>query len=86
MYPGWQEDAFWERCREQEERPFFGEGRIDFSRDEEKAAADDYGCELREMNEQQLKEAGVDPGMIRLSVGIEDVADIIADLEQAFVS
>ena len=35
------------------------------------------------MNEQQLKEAGVDPGMIRLSVGIEDVADIIADLEQA---
>lgn len=44
MYPGWQEDAFWERCREQEERPFFGEGRIDFSRDEEKAAADDYGC------------------------------------------
>ena len=37
MYPGWQEDAFWERCREQEERPFFGEGRIDFSRDEEKA-------------------------------------------------
>ena len=37
----------------------------------------------RQMNEQQLKEAGVDPGMIRLSVGIEDVADIIADLEQA---
>lgn len=37
----------------------------------------------RQMNEQQLKEAGVDPGMIRLSVGIEDVNDIIADLEQA---
>ena len=37
----------------------------------------------RQMNEQQLKEAGVDPGMIRLSVGIEDVDDIIADLDQA---
>lgn len=37
----------------------------------------------RQMNEQQLKEAGVDPGMIRLSVGIEDAEDIIADLDQA---
>lgn len=37
----------------------------------------------RQMNEEQLKEAGVDPGMIRLSVGIESVDDIIADLSQA---
>lgn len=37
----------------------------------------------RQMNEQQLREAGVDPGMIRFSVGIEDPEDIIADLEQA---
>lgn len=37
----------------------------------------------RQMNEEQLKEAGVDPGMIRLSVGIENVNDIIADLSQA---
>lgn len=37
----------------------------------------------RQMNEEQLKEAGVDPGMIRLSVGIENVNDIIADLRQA---
>lgn len=37
----------------------------------------------RQMNEEQLKEAGVDPGLIRLSVGIENVNDIIADLEQA---
>ncbi len=37
----------------------------------------------RQMNEQQLKEAGVDPGMIRLSVGIEDANDIIEDLDQA---
>ena len=37
----------------------------------------------RQMNEEQFKEAGVDPGMIRLSVGIENVDDIIADLSQA---
>lgn len=40
----------------------------------------------RQMNDQQLKEAGVSPGMIRLSVGIEHVEDIIADLEQALAS
>ena len=37
----------------------------------------------RQLNEEQLLEAGVDPSMIRLSVGIENVDDIIADLEQA---
>lgn len=37
----------------------------------------------RQMNDQQLKEAGVSPGMIRFSVGIENAEDIIADLEQA---
>ncbi|MBQ7065767.1 MAG: O-acetylhomoserine aminocarboxypropyltransferase/cysteine synthase [Lachnospiraceae bacterium] len=37
----------------------------------------------RQMNDEQLKEAGVDPGLIRLSVGIENVEDIIRDLEQA---
>lgn len=37
----------------------------------------------RQMNEEQLKEAGVDPGLIRLSVGIENVDDIIEDLSQA---
>lgn len=37
----------------------------------------------RQMNDQQLKDAGVSPGMIRFSVGIENVKDIIADLEQA---
>ena len=31
----------------------------------------------------QLKKAGAGPDVVRLSVGIEDVADIIADLEQA---
>jgi cystathionine beta-lyase/cystathionine gamma-synthase len=33
--------------------------------------------------DEQLKEAGVTRGMLRLSVGLEDVADLIADLDQA---
>lgn len=37
----------------------------------------------RQMNEEQLREAGVQPDLIRLSVGIENVNDIIEDLEQA---
>jgi len=37
----------------------------------------------RQLNEQQLEEAGVLPELIRLSVGIEDVDDILADLAQA---
>lgn len=37
----------------------------------------------RQMNDAQLVEAGVAPDLIRLSVGIENVKDIIADLEQA---
>lgn len=31
----------------------------------------------------QLARAGVTPGMVRLSVGLEDVSDLIADLDQA---
>lgn len=37
----------------------------------------------RQMNDEQLLEAGVKPDLIRFSVGIENVNDIIADLEQA---
>lgn len=37
----------------------------------------------RQMSDEQLREAGVAPDLIRLSVGIEDVEDIIADLKQA---
>lgn len=37
----------------------------------------------RQMNDQELKEAGVQPDLIRFSVGIESSEDIIADLEQA---
>ena len=37
----------------------------------------------RQMNDQQLKEAGVPAELIRISCGIEDKADLIADLAQA---
>lgn len=37
----------------------------------------------RQMTDEQLVEAGVAPDLIRFSVGIENVEDIIADLEQA---
>ena len=37
----------------------------------------------RQMTDEQLIEAGVQPDLIRLSVGIENAEDIIADLTQA---
>ena len=37
----------------------------------------------RQMTDEQLVEAGVAPDLIRLSVGIENINDIIADLAQA---
>lgn len=37
----------------------------------------------RQLSDEQLREAGVAPDLIRLSVGIEDPADIIADMNQA---
>ncbi len=36
-----------------------------------------------QLNEEQQRGAGISPEMVRLSVGIEDADDIIADLEQA---
>lgn len=52
--------------------------------------ADSRSCVLhpashthRQLNEEQLLEAGVLPDLIRLSVGTENVEDIIEDLEQA---
>jgi len=35
------------------------------------------------LGEAQLREAGIDPGMVRLSIGVEDAADLIADVEHA---
>ena len=37
----------------------------------------------RQLSDEQLMEAGVRPDLIRLSVGIENADDIIADIEQA---
>ena len=55
--------------------------------------ADSRSCVLhpashthRQMNEQELMEAGVQPDLIRFSVGTENIEDIIADLKQALES
>ncbi len=40
----------------------------------------------RQLNEEQLIKAGAAPNVVRLSIGIEDVADIIADLDQAMTA
>jgi len=52
--------------------------------------ADAHTCVLhpasathRQMNDEELIDAGVQPDLIRFSVGIENIDDIIADLEQA---
>ena len=37
----------------------------------------------RQMNDAELAAAGVSPDLVRFSVGIEDVNDILADLEKA---
>ena len=37
----------------------------------------------RQLTEDEQRASGVTPGLVRLSVGIEDPADIVADLEQA---
>lgn len=38
----------------------------------------------RQLTDEQLIAAGINPGMIRLSVGLENIEDIIADLEVGF--
>ena len=37
----------------------------------------------QQLNDEELASSGISKGTIRLSVGIEDVTDLIADLEQA---
>merc|ERR1719454_1542191 len=39
-----------------------------------------------QLTEEKQRLAGITPGMVRLSVGIENVNDIIADLDQAISS
>ena len=36
-----------------------------------------------QLSPEQLREGGIDEGMVRLSIGIEHVDDIIADIDQA---
>ena len=52
--------------------------------------ADCHSCILhpashthRQLSDAQLRAAGIDPGLMRLSIGLEDVEDIIDDLSQA---
>ncbi|MBP5268151.1 MAG: O-acetylhomoserine aminocarboxypropyltransferase/cysteine synthase, partial [Ruminococcus sp.] len=40
----------------------------------------------RQLTEEQLVAAGIDGGMIRFSVGLENVEDILDDLKQAFAA
>lgn len=40
----------------------------------------------RQLTDEQLIAAGINPGLIRLSVGLENVEDIIEDLEQALAN
>ena len=37
----------------------------------------------RQLTDEELRAAGITPGLIRLSVGCENAQDIIADIEQA---
>lgn len=39
-----------------------------------------------QLSEEQQKQAGIDPSLVRLSVGIENIDDIIADLEKGFAA
>jgi len=41
------------------------------------------GTTHRQMTDEQMKEAGVGPDLVRLSVGLECADDIIADIRQA---
>jgi len=40
----------------------------------------------RQLSDEQLRDAGVNPDLIRFSVGIENADDIIADIEQALAT
>jgi O-acetylhomoserine (thiol)-lyase len=55
--------------------------------------ADAHTCVLhpanathRQMNEEELAAAGVLPDLVRFSVGIEDIRDILADIDQALTA
>jgi cystathionine beta-lyase/cystathionine gamma-synthase len=39
-----------------------------------------------ELSDEELERVGIDPALIRLSVGVEDPADVLADLMRALES
>ena len=38
---------------------------------------------FHELDDEQLAEVGIEPGLIRLALGIEEAADVLADLQHA---
>lgn len=44
------------------------------------------GTTHSQLKEQELIDAGVEPGLVRLSVGLESIEDILADLEKGFAA
>lgn len=40
----------------------------------------------RQMNDEELASAGITPDLVRLSCGIEDAADLLADVDQALAA
>jgi O-acetylhomoserine (thiol)-lyase len=40
----------------------------------------------RQLDEAQLAAAGIPPGLVRISVGLEDVDDLLADMASALMS
>lgn len=40
----------------------------------------------RQLNDAELLSSGVKPDMVRLSIGIEHIDDILADIEQALAA
>ena len=61
----------------------FGIGR---TRAAETLAATGISGDIRvhQLTDEQLRDAGIAPGTIRLSVGTEHIDDILADLEHGF--
>ena len=39
-----------------------------------------------QLTEEEQRATGVDPGLVRLSVGLESIDDILADLDQGFAA
>jgi O-acetylhomoserine (thiol)-lyase len=39
-----------------------------------------------QLSEEEQASTGVTPGLVRLSVGVEDIRDIIADIDQALIA